>query len=256
MFFLKFGKQKKLDAALTMYCELITSGIWPTVYTLTGIINACVRCSELSRAQQYLQDMKSIGILPNEVTYTVLIKGFCQEGLIEEAFLLLNTMKLEEISPNLRTFNTILRGCLRNGKLSQAREIFNEIQLNKIEPDVTTYEYFIRSLCQDLQVKEAWGLTKEVVKKGVFQPSIFSAISTSAALKAMFKIAEKAKNLAVEGIKGNSVKSFAAKNRASVSLFNEMKKEEIESECKRVEEYIKSIFNFFFSSEEKNRIFH
>jgi pentatricopeptide repeat protein len=56
-------------------CKLV-----PTIYTYTNLINACVRCFETAKAQEYLDEMKKQGIDPNEVTYTALIKGYCQDG--------------------------------------------------------------------------------------------------------------------------------------------------------------------------------
>ena len=64
----KFGQQKKLDIAMRVYAESIKGGLWPTVYTLTSMVNACVRCGELERAQNYLREMETAGIKANEVS--------------------------------------------------------------------------------------------------------------------------------------------------------------------------------------------
>lgn len=52
---------------MRVYAESIKGGLWPTVYTLTSIVNACVRCGELDRAQNYLREMETAGIKANEV---------------------------------------------------------------------------------------------------------------------------------------------------------------------------------------------
>lgn len=188
-----------------------------------------------------MKDMKSIGIKPNEVTYTVLIKGFCQEGLIEEALNNLKIMKSESIYPNIRTYNTILRGCLRCGKLLEARSIIKDMKQNNIKLDVTSYEYFIKGLCPYLKIKEAWKLAIGLKNKGIFQSSIFSAIAIAASLKNLFKFATKAIEFASEGLKLNIINTQGLKKRNSVSLFMEIRNEEIEKECLRVSEYISSI---------------
>lgn len=53
---------------MRVYAESIKGGLWPTVYTLTSMVNACVRCGELERAQNYLREMETAGIKANEVS--------------------------------------------------------------------------------------------------------------------------------------------------------------------------------------------
>jgi pentatricopeptide repeat protein len=122
--------------ALKVFDNIKSDGLFPTVYSFTSIINACVRCGELVQAKRYFEDMIVQGIKPNEVrnipnyflifslvTYTALMKGFCQEGDMLEADKLLLDMSKNNILPNLRTFNTILRGCLRCGDITMTNRM-------------------------------------------------------------------------------------------------------------------------------------
>lgn len=77
-----YGQQKRLDVALYTYAAILNAEIWPTVYTFTNIINACVRCGEIERAKKYMLELEKSGIKANEVTYTVIIKGFCSQGVM------------------------------------------------------------------------------------------------------------------------------------------------------------------------------
>ena len=240
-----FGKQKKLDAVMLLYSSLIKAGIWPSVYTFTGLINACVRCSELSRAASFFTDMTSVGLKPNAVTYTVLIKGQCQESLIEEAMKTLRKMKGECVNPNIRTFNTILRGCWRCGKLKIARKVIAMMGKEGVQPDVTSHEYFIRTLCEFLKVKEAWELAKGIRKQGINQGGIYAAIATAAALKGRFQLALKTIQMARECIALNvtntkGFKDLSKGSQKSVDMFLEMKNEEVERECQRIEDFLKT----------------
>jgi len=198
--------------------------------------------------------MISINLKPNAVTYTVLIKGQCQEGLILEAMKTLNQMKNEEILPNIRTFNTILRGCWRNGKIAEAREIMDFMKDLGIKPDITSNEYFIRTLCEFGKVNEAWGLLESLRKEEVFQGGLYAAIATAAALKGKFKLARKSLDLCRKCLRMKVVNTKAFKEKPnnknkkkSVEMFLEIKNEEIESECIRVEEYLNiSTFYLFY----------
>jgi pentatricopeptide repeat protein len=100
--------------AVEVYRALLRTKFQPTVFTFTQLLNAFVRCGELPRARQILEEMARARVAPNEVTYTALVKGLCQEGMISDALELLDRMaRAAGCRPNLRTFNTVLRGCVR-----------------------------------------------------------------------------------------------------------------------------------------------
>lgn len=222
-----------------MFFEMLASKISPTIYTFTNLINACVRCGELSRALHYFEEMKKVNINPNEITYTVLIKGFSQDGLIEKAIELIDIMEKDAIQPNLRTFNTLLRGCLRCGS-DQTPDIFLKMQTKLIEPDVSSYEYYIRYLCQRLEVKKIAELAKELEKKDIFHAPIYSSIAIASALGGKRKTAIKMQRKAVELMSEKRINTKGYENKESVGLFLNLINEEVANECNRVNEYLES----------------
>lgn len=81
-----FGQAKKLSHSLVIFKRLIDANIYPSVYTLTSLVNSCVRCGEIERAKNFIVIFEKLLIPPNEVTFTALIKGLCSEGMMQEAF--------------------------------------------------------------------------------------------------------------------------------------------------------------------------
>jgi pentatricopeptide repeat protein len=159
--------------------------------------------------------------------------------MIKRAVEEFNNMKKLNIRPNIRTYNTLLRGCLRCGHLEEAREIFKEVCDNN-EADITSYEYFIKSLCQNLFVKEAWKLAKDLRNtKGFEHAPLYSAIGTAAALSGKFKLAKRTLKLAVQTLNSGITNTQGMKNRGSVELFAKIRNEEVQRECSRVEAYLK-----------------
>lgn len=235
----KYGQQKKFDVALTMFFEMLASKIVPTIYTFTNLINACVRCGELSRALHYFEEMKKVNIHPNEITYTVLIKGFSQDGMIEKAIELLDIMEQDNIQPNIRTFNTLLRGCLRCGSY-QTPDIFLKMKKKLIEPDVSSYEYYIRYLCQRLEVKKTVELAKELESKNIFHAPIYSSIAIASALKGKRKTAVKMQKKALDLMKEKRINTKGYENKESVGLFLNLINEEIENDCGRIKNYLET----------------
>jgi pentatricopeptide repeat protein len=123
-----FGTQKHLPLALETFNELCKcSKTWPTVYTFSALINACVRCGEIQKAKEFHQQMiDKYKLEPNEITFTTLIKGLCtldDPKSIQEACDTLVKMREWNVYPNVRTFNTILRGCLRAGMCTTAQKM-------------------------------------------------------------------------------------------------------------------------------------
>jgi pentatricopeptide repeat protein len=158
--------------------------------------------------------------------------------MIKRAVEEFNNMKQLSIQPNIRTYNTLLRGCLRCGHLEEAKEIFKQV-CDKGEADITSYEYFIKSLCQNLLVKEAWKLAKEIrISHGFEHAPLYSAISTAAALSGKFKLAKKTLKLAMQTLHSGVTNTQGMKNRGSVELFAKIRNEEVQRECSRVEAHL------------------
>ncbi len=75
------------------------------------------------------------------------------------AISLLDELEERKLVPNIRTFNTLLRGCMRNSSAPECRIIFARLEA-RTTPDATSIEYAIKTLSSELQVDEAWQLSK------------------------------------------------------------------------------------------------
>jgi pentatricopeptide repeat protein len=65
----QFASHKQLGLALKAWDALKKTKLEPTVYTFSALMNACVRCGEVQKAQDIHDEMISMGILPNEVCF-------------------------------------------------------------------------------------------------------------------------------------------------------------------------------------------
>lgn len=137
--------QKRISAA-------IRKGIPVDVHTYTNLMNAYVRCDDVSKAQQIFHDMKEAGLSPNVVSYTTLAKGFCENHDVKSAAELL--YQCPEL--NARGANTLLRGCLRTGEIGIAETILETISKNwrGLRNDCSL-EYIVALLCQGLRLEDA-----------------------------------------------------------------------------------------------------
>eukprot|EP01080_Neovahlkampfia_damariscottae_P002406 gene2406-2870_t len=232
----EFASHKHFDMALLTFETILKKKLRPTIVTYSSLMNACVRCGENEKAQQYHDDMISEGIQPNEITYTTLIKGIAEDNC-NEAFNILEEMKDLNVTPNLRTMNALLRGCLNSGNIKIAKKVFEKMQILKIEPDLFSYHYLIQCLCHNDEIKEAMkqigNLEKIKSKYGVISTS-YIAISKSCALHGDQLNSEKYLKLSENFLKKEKMEMEQG------NMFLKFQNEEAERECQEIKKYLKT----------------
>jgi pentatricopeptide repeat protein len=144
----------------------IRKGIPVDVHSYTNLMNAHVRCGNVTRAKEIIVLMRDRGIHPNTVTLTTLVKGLCEQGLVKEAIAMIEEAP-SGMSPNVRTVSTVLRGCLRTGDATSGLSIY-ESMLSKwsLRPDKSCVEYLVAMLCQSLRILEAENIVASCILIG------------------------------------------------------------------------------------------
>eukprot|EP00941_MAST-03F_sp_MAST-3F-sp1_P003533 g3533.t1 len=158
------AQRKQLTKALEVFEKAKQRGA-TDVHTYTSIINACVRCGQLSEAQRFFEEMKLVRLVPNVVTYTAIIKGYSNAGNVSDAGKLLREMLrlTPPVLPNVRTVNTYLRGCMRSGCVEEAQWILVQmLSVWDVTPDSSTYEHVIALMCQGLLLNDANNIVQKL----------------------------------------------------------------------------------------------
>jgi len=115
------------------------------VVTYNALIDACVRCGQISRAPALLSDMFKQGISPNLITYSSILKGYCQENRMDKALELLGHMKqASSFRPDEVTYNTLLDGCARQGLFDQGLSLLEEMQQAGVRPSNYTLSVLVK----------------------------------------------------------------------------------------------------------------
>jgi pentatricopeptide repeat protein len=154
------GKHKPSEYAdLPPFQHALTSPLHLR-YTLSNVVNACIRCSEVDRAMHHWHQLRALGAPANEVTYTALFKGLCGSNRLDDALALLADMQTAGLRPNERTFSTLMRGCMRDARGDAAQAVLLQMQHNDITPDGACVEYAVKALVYDGDMKAAGKLCK------------------------------------------------------------------------------------------------
>jgi len=154
MLIAEFAKRKELRLAKRAWNLVAKCELTPTVYTLTNMVNAYVRCGKMTRAVALLTECQHF-LRPNEVTYTALIKGFGESGQVLEAAAWVQRMREAGVQLNLRTYQILLRSALHWGYLDRAEKWWDEL-CKFFVPSEPCLEYWVKTLCQSGLVEEAW----------------------------------------------------------------------------------------------------
>lgn len=94
-----FARVQDLNSALNVFKMMKQSGsksfqdhytIRPNNVTFNSLIDCCIRCRKIEKAEEIFEEMKmQTHLQPDLITFSTMIKGFCKVGNIERALVLL-----------------------------------------------------------------------------------------------------------------------------------------------------------------------
>ncbi len=214
-------KPSEYSSAASLRSLFIVRQVTPPRYTLSNVINACIRCSEIDRALYHWKSLQSLGAAANEVifennpaaeiitpppchrnalfyqvTYTALFKGLCSANRLDDALAMLPEMQAAGLRPNDRTFSTLMRGCMRDARGDAAQDVLLQMQQNGVTPDGACLEYAIKALVYDGEMKAASKLCKLHARNVTAAAAV--VLATGWAIAGKHKKAGKAAALASE----------------------------------------------------------
>lgn len=153
------AKDKNLTYALDQWEKIHAAGMEPTAHTYCAMVNAYVRCGQLSQAEELVDTMsKTIGTRNVEgylITLTALLKGYFMSSAFERSHNLFKRIIASTPSSSRvgsRTLDTYLRGCLRTGAIIEGLSAFESVRTEKSEMSKI---YAAKMMATKLAVKSA-----------------------------------------------------------------------------------------------------
>ena len=149
------AKKKQLKLACKRFNWGKRKGLEYSVHTYTNLMNAFVRCEDISGALRVWDELKASNLSPNIVSYTTLIKCYAESGLIGEAYRVLSEeIPSNNLQANSRTVSTFLRGCMKHGAVEPANRVLQIIDDLPDNRDVCV-SYVVQLLSQALQLERS-----------------------------------------------------------------------------------------------------
>ena len=132
------AKDKNLSHALQQWQRIEEEGLKPTAHTFCAMVNAFVRCGQLSKAVEIVETMeRSIPVEPKTreghlITLTALLKGYFMSSAFSRSHAVFNKiLSVSNGRVGSRTLDTYLRGCLRTGAFQQGLSAFESDSTEK-----------------------------------------------------------------------------------------------------------------------------
>ncbi|KAJ0654738.1 putative tetratricopeptide-like helical domain superfamily [Helianthus annuus] len=150
---------ENLSEALTLYREMVNSGIGPNDVMLVDIISACGQVNALSEGQQFHGISVKLGFDCHDFMQSTIIHFYSACNNIKLA-----QMQFKIGSKNhLPSWNALISGLVRNGMIDSARELFDKIP----SKDVFSWSSMIAGYAQTGQPDTALQLFREMIYSGV-----------------------------------------------------------------------------------------
>lgn len=117
----------RADEALSLYDEMISTGVRPNEVTFMGLIYACSHAGLVEKGQSLFESMvQDYGLRRSLHHYTALVDLYGRSGHLEEAENVLSSMPFR---PDEVTWATILSACSHAGKIEAGVRIANRLLL-------------------------------------------------------------------------------------------------------------------------------
>mmetsp|Transcript_33761 Transcript_33761/g.66419 ORF Transcript_33761/g.66419 Transcript_33761/m.66419 type:complete len:429 (+) Transcript_33761:2-1288(+) len=166
-----YGRAHCMERAWSVFQEMLSRGIEPSVVTYNAMVDACARNGQTEKVPLLLAGMKERKLAPNLITFSTMIKGFCQRGDMPAAFNVLEDLKKDpSISkPDEVVFNTLLDGCAQTGLAAEGEWLLREMQAQGIQPSNYTLTVMVKLMGQSRRVDRAFELVDTITHKYRFR---------------------------------------------------------------------------------------
>ncbi|KAL4432035.1 hypothetical protein ABPG74_017771 [Tetrahymena malaccensis] len=162
-----YGQHKQFSYAMTIYQQMKTNKIQLNEVTLGCLIDTCVKCNQLNKAEEILLEEKDIK--PNTIIYTTLLKGYTKQENMKKALEIFEIMKKDkDLEPNIVSYNSLMECAVQCKDKEQMKKIFNEIMEQKEEnkrADLITYSTYIKGLFKQGDIEEALEIFEDLRKQ-------------------------------------------------------------------------------------------
>ncbi|CAM8967801.1 unnamed protein product [Rhodiola kirilowii] len=114
---------------------------------------------------------------PDSRIYTTLMKGYMKEGRVTDTVRMLEAMRFQTdvaSQPDHVTYTTVISAFVKAGSMDRARQVLAEMTRIGVPANRITYNILLKGYCEQLQIKNAKELMKEMTEDESIMPDVVS----------------------------------------------------------------------------------
>eukprot|EP01018_Ginkgo_biloba_P011334 Gb_02266 [translate_table: standard] len=148
-------KLAALELGMEIHEDIIRSGYQSDVFVTNALVDMYAKCGSIENARIVFNKMSKQDV----VSWTAMIAGYIQNGLVDEA------MKLFQKMPDRDVFswNAMIAGCLQKGNVDEALTLFQRMP----QRDVVSWNAIVAGYAQNGHVDEALKLFQGMPRRDV-----------------------------------------------------------------------------------------
>jgi pentatricopeptide repeat protein len=139
------GRSKDVNRAFEILEDLKKSNISLDIAAYNCVLDVCVICGDMKRAEALCDDMRKISKL-DMITYNTLLKGYCGQGDLQGARKLLREMESLGHKPNDVSFNCMINAAVKAGNMRDAWDIVASMEKSGIPVDHYTVSTMMKAM--------------------------------------------------------------------------------------------------------------
>jgi pentatricopeptide repeat protein len=142
------ASEKNLKGAMEVFETLDSSGVELNSVIYNTVLDACVECRDLRKAEAWMERINKAGIT-DVVSYNTLIKAHLQIGNFDKARSLMDDLREAGLEPNRVTFNELINALVTKGGESRRKQmwdIVDEMNAAGVKPNQVTISILLKSL--------------------------------------------------------------------------------------------------------------
>jgi len=141
------ASKKNLEGCISVFKTLKDSGGEVTRSMYNAVLDACVECDDLNRAELWMESMKK-DCVTDVVSYNTIVKAQVRAGNFTKARSIMDEMAKQNLAPNHVTYNELINGMIRSPTCHKEKvwEIVNEMKNRGIQPNRVTCSILLKDL--------------------------------------------------------------------------------------------------------------
>jgi len=173
----------RLDQALVLVGDMITSGLKPDEVVFNSLIGGCAKKGDAKLGKQLFADMIASGVRPSNVTFSILVRMYHQSKDLDEAVAVVQTVtKKHNVEAEPRLFLQLIECCVRERQGSRAIEVYKMLS-DRTLPTQAMHSRVL-SICCKLQMYDT---AAEILQIATSTGASVSSVDTNSLLKGAFK---------------------------------------------------------------------